>query len=734
MMQSEKYVYSFFWFWAFSFCIHSHAQNGIIALTRNNSPAVYSASGRLFNSPWTGGMNFTQAGNPDLNMDGKADLVMFDRSGNRIITFLYNESGGNENYLHDFRYESKFPNDIQEFMLMHDFDCDGKSDIFTYENGGIKVYRNTSTPGAGLSFKLYVSQIQSDFRPSKIPIFTLPIDVPAIQDLDEDGDSDILVFGFGGRCIEYHRNKAREYLNRCDTIIFELETDNWGVFTEDFSSNSITLNDSCDNPGGRFEIRHAGSSVLPIDLDGDSDKDLIMGDVSYPGMIKLLNGGTKEKALITSQDNNFPGETKPVNLSVFPAAYPVDINHDGKRDLIICPNSESNSENYRCIWYYKNTGTKEKPVFLFVSDTFLIDQTLDFGQGSIPVFFDHNGDGKMDLIVGNDGYYSQNGVRSRLALLENQGDEFQPIFKLIDRDYAGLAKLPANIRSFHPAFCDVDGDGDSDMLCGGSDGQLIYMENIAPQGEIARFTFNTSFFENIDVGTYAAPFPFDVDGDNNTDLIIGNGEGKIWYYHNKGEGFRMSLSLVSDHWGSVDLSNEDYPQGFSRPVLFKKDGKNYLISGSAAGKYFLYDGLESSLFNSSDSLKMDFSKGKKTAIAIYDLNNDGYPDAITGNESGGLIFFSGYNPVFSGFSIPDDNPRFYLSPNPGWEHLNFCYPGKNIKEISVTDLKGVGFYYNAKCNQADMIQIPAESWPAGIYLVRFLSGERYVNLKWVHIP
>jgi len=41
-------------------------------------------------NPWAGGLNFVQASNIDMDMDGIKDLFMFDRTGNKVRTFINN--------------------------------------------------------------------------------------------------------------------------------------------------------------------------------------------------------------------------------------------------------------------------------------------------------------------------------------------------------------------------------------------------------------------------------------------------------------------------------------------------------------------------------------------------------------------------------------------------------------------------------------------------------------------
>src|SRR5690606_7109923 len=77
----------------------------------------------------------------DINGDDVPDLIVFDRMANKVITFLRKEN----QYVFSPEYESLFP-ELSNWLLLRDFDCDGRKDIFTGNVLGIKVYRNV-TPG-----------------------------------------------------------------------------------------------------------------------------------------------------------------------------------------------------------------------------------------------------------------------------------------------------------------------------------------------------------------------------------------------------------------------------------------------------------------------------------------------------------------------------------------------------------------------------------------------------------
>lgn len=59
--------------------------------------------------PWTGGLNAPQFSPIDLNGDNLKDLFVFDRAGDKVLTFINTGSGNDTAYTYAPQYESLFP-------------------------------------------------------------------------------------------------------------------------------------------------------------------------------------------------------------------------------------------------------------------------------------------------------------------------------------------------------------------------------------------------------------------------------------------------------------------------------------------------------------------------------------------------------------------------------------------------------------------------------------------------
>ena len=443
-----------------------------------------SENGIAFKNAWASGLNSTQFNEIDLDLDGKKDLIVFDKSGNKTLPYL--NKNGEFVFAPDFR--QSLP-DLHDWVIFADYNCDGKNDIYTYSTGGVAIYENTSL--SSLSFSLVTNLVLSDYGgPNPINIYISAVDIPAVSDVDYDGDLDILTFKITGGFIEFHKNMAMETIGSCDTVLFELSESCWGNFYEGL--NNYTLNcQNCQCPPiinhPNAKQKHAGSTLLAIDIDNDYDKDIVLGDISFSNLNLLINGGDSTSANMISVDSMFPqnnSNTIPASMDIFPAAYYLDLTDDGIKDLIVTSNSENNSENFTSCWLFNNSGSNSNIDLNFYQNNFLQNDMIDLGSGSYPTFFDHNNDGLLDIIVGNYGYHQSGGnPLSSLALFENTGTLNEPKFNLVNRDWQNISSINLNVNlniaalNLCPTFGDLDGDSDKDMILGDANGKLHFFEN-----------------------------------------------------------------------------------------------------------------------------------------------------------------------------------------------------------------------------------------------------------------
>jgi hypothetical protein len=704
---------------------------------------------------WSGGLNSCQFCSIDINLDGTSDLLVFDRHGNRILPYIRTGWG----LVPAPQYAGNFP-DLHDWVTGADYNCDGKTDLFTYSLGGARVFENVSD--TALKFRLVTNLLKSYYYSGYVGILMTPVDYPAIADIDGDGDLDLLTFFGLGSYVEYHRNMSMEKFGTCDSLDYNLADHCWGNFKESEGGNRITLGVTCPykysnlltcaGSGGDDAPKHTGSTLLATDLNGDGLQDLLLGDIDFPNLAALVNGGTPDSANMISLDTLFPAGSVAVRLFSFPASSLIDVDGDGVKDLLVSPFDPNLtvSENRKSIWYYKNTGTSEVPAFQFATDRLFQQDMLDFGSASYPVLFDLNGDGLQDLLVGSYGgydssWYAEGVLHSsytgRISYFRNTGT----MFDFVTADLGAVSSL--SLQGVYPAFGDVNGDGFPDMIAGSSDGKLIFFQNDGTNPDTPTFMSPIMKYQDIDVGDFSAPQLFDLDKDGLPDLIIGEKAGNLNWYRNTGTATNPVFTLVTDSLGRINVTNPALSyDGYSTPCFFRtQDQSTLLLVGSEEGKIIYYKDIDNNLggaFTLSDSLfettgipSVMPAIGWRSAPAVGHVTDINLTDVIAGNYSGGLNYFSAhvspqvvpglqepekeFSDLFSVFPNPVNN-RMQVKPEGEAKHLNYT--------LEIFSLGGKTIF---KANLRGDAEISTVSWANGCYFARMTDSTGRSSCKGV---
>jgi hypothetical protein len=647
----------------------------------DNTLPISNASAQQIPYPFVGGFMSPQFSNIDLDGDGIKDLFVFDRGGNKVLTYVRK---GTE-WVYTPKYEARFPKMVS-WALLADYNGDGKEDIFTcadphFYGQTLSVYKNISANDV-LQFELVEPELTCDQNISGLPeasIYWINDDISSIVDIDNDGDLDILSFDASGASITLYGNEAVEKGYPLDSLVYRVYDGCWGGFLESQTDRTITLGTECFF--GRYYPKagvHSGSTMLMIDMDDDADKDLILGDISY-SKVSMLTNGKKDfnwpYDSISAYDTVFPRNTVAADIYTHPAGFYVDVDNDKVNDLLMAPNLAAGGKTLNQVWYYKNSGTNTKPVFTFTKNNFLQDQTIDFGAGAAPAFVDADGDGDLDMVVAHRGDYELTlNKADRMELFVNVGDKTNASYKLDGAgDYLGLLK--DSIRDMKPTFGDLNGDGKTDMIIGESDGHLWYYQNNAAGNSLA-FTSPVKNFMKIDVGTAAAPQIIDLDEDGLLDLVVGTGKGIINFFKNKGSKLvpqfdsmptidtlgkvyvtEYYIYYIRDNKGNIIDSTRNYDQagGYATPFFADLDGNDSLelLVGSRGGKLWLFTDIKNNLngaFTQNDSFVYQqiqnkygaYSPGVRNVPAVAKLTDStrGKPVIVLGNFRGGLNFLN----------------------------------------------------------------------------------------------
>lgn len=721
-------------------CAQSHYDYGF---QRSNDITVRSLSEQFLCLPWTGGVNSVKAAAFDLDNNGVDDLLLFEKHGDRLLPFLNLGIADSAAYIFAPQYRLDFP-ELHDWVVFKDYDGDGKIDIFTYGLAGITVYKNVSE-GDDISFQMVAEQLQSYYYNGYTNLYTSPDDYLAIEDIDGDGDLDILNFWILGKFVHYHRNYSMENFGDAEHFDFHLEDECWGRFEEAGESNVIVLNSSC----GRKEepLRHVGSTLLVADFDNNGLQDLLLGDIDYPNLVLLQNGGTPEEALMTSVDTLFPSPSQPVWLYSMPVVSFADIDNDGTDEMLVSPSDPSltKSQDHHSLWLYSHdevTGQYHK-----LMDDFLQNQMIDVGSSALPVLYDWNGDGLVDLFVANYGSYDSsrlvNGFltsyyASSISYYRNTGNQYDPSFQLITEDFGNLRQY--GYLALYPAFGDVDGDGRTDLLCGNSDGTLLFFRNLGDT--LPDFAPPVLNYADVDVGDFSTPQFFDLDRDGKQDLIVGNRRGRVAYCRNVSENIVFDFQLVTDTLGGVDVRDSEISFfGYCVPHFFRNaQNETSLFCGTEQGEIIYYDMIDNNLTGQFRRKEMalqetigervcSIKEGIRSAPAVSDLNGDGFPDMLVGNYAGGLSLFMGaVPPPLSVTQYHRPEPSIAVWPNPTSGRCTVEFSTPSHFEIVVFDIAGREVL-RSNSEGLYSISIDLNGLPSGIYIGRCNSADESVCFK-----
>jgi hypothetical protein len=700
--------------------------------------------GNTLKYPWAGGLNYPQFSELDFDFDGDMDLVVLDRSNDQIRVFAHRIQSGLHSYAFLPLGENLFPSDVRYRMYLADYNLDGKNDIFTYGIGGVKVYRNTGSSGTGLSWTLAKNLLYSDYNGMFMGLYVSSADIPAIVDVDSDNDLDILTFSIAGDHVEYHKNLSQETFGHSDSLLFELKNKCWGGFSESITTNAITLfspstlctTGNVPNPQLTENIKpedeekaHSGSTLLAVDLDNNNVLDVLIGDVAYGNLNKLMNGGSSPNtnSQMVSVDPAFPSNSIPLNLQLFPGAYFLDTDFDGNKDLLCSPNAKGTSENERSVWKYKNTQSSALPNFVFETDAFLQQDMIEHGIGSVPVFADVTNDGLADMFVANYFAYKPTLLQeTRIAYYKNTGTAQQPIFTFVDDDFLNLSQSVTGLRCI-PTFGDLNDDGKNDLILGLENGALWYFQNNSINNSPS-FSAPTVDYFAIDVGQMAAPQLFDVNQDSLLDLVVGEKTGTLLYYENQGTAQLPNFQLTSAALGGIDIQTAT-PDGFPQPHFFRWLDTTYLMVGGYDGQIRFYDSIDNQL-NGNFHLRaqpfLGIDVGTFSAVCTEDLDHDNKLELYLGQDLGGIFRLeheTGANLTISETSIKS----LEVFPNPFKDYLTLR-SNSGLGEVALFSLDGKQVWKENCLGTHHTFDL--SFLQCGIYVIRIANESRVKIVKY----
>lgn len=746
--------------------ISNHAISQKLPYYLSDSLFFVDANNQLIPKATSGGFHCPQFSPCDLNGDGKKDIVVYDKLDGSITTYINKGGVGEVKYQLDNRYAAHFPK-MRAFawMLMRDFNNDGYEDIFTIGPQSYVVYKNISYTVSGKPAFIELPALNyRNMSPSGSSIeynamSTPSIHLPGIYDIDFDGDLDIMSYSNVGGAITLWMNYQVELELPPDSMRYYLVDLCWGYFN-DYDCNSYIVNTCSEEYWRLYGQRHTnGSSITLFDANNDKDIDLLIGNEGCSHMTMLYNAKTNHSQHYDSfylYDTNYVAPNNRASVSIYPAAYFMDLDNDGQRDLIYAPNSTNFQyviEEVNQVRWFKNIGTDSFPVWGQQQPLFT-NEIIDNGNHSSWASVDWDKDGDNDLIAAvNGNAFSTKDTADRIYLYENTGDKRNAQFKLISNNFGNF--IPEKINSLTIAAEDMDNDGKIDLVCGNNRGEILFYRNTSssnntlnPSFQKANSTF-TGF--NIDIGGFSAPAIADINKDGLKDLVIGRNDSMLSYYRNIGTLSNPNFSIVTSKFGDVKAFDsigfqyiyDDtfaiigyYPvyekATYSKPAIMDLDGDDTLemVVANSLGTIRIYevDGNKpTSSFKMLDSfLYKSGARGEKfynpdlgnfASVCLSDLNNDSVPEMIIPINRGGVQYLK---PAFTHKRHVSIKEVTYKTingfPNPTNDQIEFAINKGELVKISIYNSLGqlIDLPYT---ENEHILSINTSSAASGFYIV-----------------
>jgi hypothetical protein len=428
----------------------------------------------------------------DLDCDGAVDLLV----GRLVGTISHFEQEGTDTRgAPRFRLLTDRFQDIEivarfgsahgaNTMALGDLDGDGDDDLFwgDFFEAGVLFIENTGSCGGPV--------LRGDPVPfpAEAPLITSGYNAPTLGDPDGDGDADLLVGVLGGA------------FNPNSTSVENLhwvEQDADGRFRDRTSRFIRTV-----------DVGHE-SVPVPVDLDGDGDLDLLVGNRIQPddpqngALHRFVNRGAPDAPTLVED-----GLLEGVGSGYHRMPAFGDLDGDGDLDAVVGTWLDRLS-------FYRNVATGGG-VDLQLADS--AAATLTRGRNATPALGDIDGDGDLDLVVGESS--------GQLSYFRNDGGPAAPRFVLESDEWLGI---DVDRRSF-PVLEDLDGDGDLDLLVGSqAEGVRVFVN----EGTATDPAFVESAPLPVAVFGFAAPAFADFDGDGDRDLLLGGGAGGLRYFERR---------------------------------------------------------------------------------------------------------------------------------------------------------------------------------------------------------
>jgi hypothetical protein len=392
-------------------------------------------------------------------------------------------------------------------ILLQDLNGDGKKDLLVghVSNEHISMLTNSAS-GLIANYTAFTNSYpQTD--PVSLHIFPAAY----MEDVDFDGVKDLLIApnisSNDGNLTDF--KSSGWYYHNAGTSVkpdFKLQQKNF-------------LQDQMLDVG-----ENAAPSFFDVDNDGDMDMVIGTGGVAgtsgFNGNFWLLeNTGTAAMPAFKLANENYLNITSALSVYNLKPQW-ADFNGDGVTDLgFAATMSKSLKLEYR---YIPNKAAAGAAAQFNIADAITIPLPANSQIGDLPYFYDADGDGDLDLLVGK--------MEGNISYYTNSGNSKQFTFDLETDAFAGVSDNDYTSRSPQLAVMDFDLDGQPDLVTADHSGTIRIFHGAAwgkwTKRESLLVAGNGKATAPV-FGNYLAVAAGDYNGDKKIDLAIGNNAGGV---------------------------------------------------------------------------------------------------------------------------------------------------------------------------------------------------------------